>query len=495
MISRYEIYHPDSGLYLLLAKAITNGSLHINIGSETGLYQPMFAAMTAMLSIVFRDLEVAGTVVSIISGSLLTGVVYMFARKLGGMHAAIVAALMAMFYPLLVKFSSLALTETLYTLLFSLTLLAGWVGIEKRCKWMLMLAGGLCGLSYLTRMVGLANLPLLLIWAAWLLRSDGRTRMLSSVSVILVASMLVAMPYIFYLKKMTGSYRVTGQQGLAYYNVAFEGRHSELDGKLNDDATRFRTKELTSGLSLAYLLRTNPGYFVRNFSANIVKLFKVDLLKLLTPAMIAGLILGIYFGLKNSPIFTLYLLSFCLPTLGLHLNTGTNYRYYIPLLAVLIPVAAYGIKAFVDMLAKTRVKSELYRTIIASLIICAALIPFLQWKQDPDSYWVEPQRRAGEWIKEHSKWKNPRVMTREPYIAYFAGGDQVKFPNEPLNRVLVYAKACGTNYIVADSAVIQAFQPNLSPLVDGSPAPEGLKPVFRTFEGGSVIIVYEVSGA
>src|SRR3990172_8112396 len=77
ILARYEIYHPDSGLYLLLARAIMNGHLHIEIGSEIGLYQPMYSIATAVFSSVIRNMEIAGTLVSVISGSFLVMVIYL----------------------------------------------------------------------------------------------------------------------------------------------------------------------------------------------------------------------------------------------------------------------------------------------------------------------------------------------------------------------------------------------------------------------------------
>jgi hypothetical protein len=70
------------------------------------------------------------------------------------------------------------------------------------------------------------------------------------------------------------------------------------------------------------------------------------------------------------------------------------------------------------------------------------------------------------------------IMSRKPWIAYYAGIRSVLLPYADFNRVMAFANHSGVNLIVIDENFIRDERPQLAFLLDPKQAPAYLKPIY-----------------
>jgi len=130
------------------------------------------------------------------------------------------------------------------------------------------------------------------------------------------------------------------------------------------------------------------------------------------------------------------------------------------------------------------------------IIIFAIFIPQLRVLH---SYLIEtPLWRAGhKEVGQVLKEKLPpgsKMMDREPFITYYAGGRYVVIPFEPYERIINFARYNGVDYLVIDSTIIQTLRPQLNFLISGKGVSPELKIIYRKFfpEYKKIISVYQI---
>ena len=87
-----------------------------NLPNMTWLAEPGYGLLTYGIYLIVRDAELAGMLVSLIAYVLLIPAVYVTTRRLASWQAAWIAAFTITFYPYLITFSWLNLTDSVYTL-------------------------------------------------------------------------------------------------------------------------------------------------------------------------------------------------------------------------------------------------------------------------------------------------------------------------------------------------------------------------------------------
>jgi 4-amino-4-deoxy-L-arabinose transferase-like glycosyltransferase len=192
-------------------------------------------------------------------------------------------------------------------------------------------------------------------------------------------------------------------------------------------------------------------------------------------------------GKSGSVRGLLYLLGWWIPAVPLQLITLTSYRYYIAFVPLVAIIMACGLMSLYNVLKGEHVRR--YAGSLALIIVFVSLITTIRYGSDPDSAWVDIQRRAAIWIKENSSGTFS-VMTREPYVAFFAGGDLVGIPAEPLPKVLEYARRFHARFLVVDSLLTDLYYPNLTLLLDPKDAPTDMKLRHVEQDGDRKILVY-----
>jgi hypothetical protein len=187
-------------------------NLHDGIGNVTlrdvpnVLHAPLYPILMAALLFVVRSPELAGIAISVLSGTLLIVFVYRFTLGVSGAQVAIVAAILAALYPLLIQASIDPLSEALFMALAFAGLDSLVRALQRPSIGQFTIAGFCFGCAYLTREQGFAYVVIavaaLLVMA--LRRHVPALRILAAVAALIIPFILCAAPYISYIARATG---------------------------------------------------------------------------------------------------------------------------------------------------------------------------------------------------------------------------------------------------------------------------------------------------
>ena len=114
-------------------------------------------------------------------------------------------------------------------------------------------------------------------------------------------------------------------------------------------------------------------------------------------------------------------------------------------------------------------------------------------------------REAGDWLGE--RWValravspthtedhvRPIVMSRKPWVAYYAEGLILELPDGTLDEILERARVRHADILAVDERWAAAQRPALVPLLDPSHAPAPLR-ALRTIESPRGLVLYDVRG-
>ncbi|MCA1815657.1 MAG: glycosyltransferase family 39 protein, partial [Acidobacteria bacterium] len=476
-----QVITPDGVGYVTLARSLAAGDFRAGFSTY---WSPLYPLLVAGASLLFRDAEFAGRFVSVVAGALLVVPSYRLIRVWYGTRAARLAACLAALHPLLIYYSSALLTESTYTLLFTSGVLAGWSALATGRARAHLLAGATFGACYLLKPEAAGFLPLLLAAVVGQNFFTGTSRLQTTArnALLLCAGfMLLAAPYLFYLRHETGAWTLSGK----------------LAGHL------WQGSRLAGG-DLA------PPPPASNFTTVVVRLakalrFEYELLNLIFPppfVLLAGLCLFRRRWTRARARRELYLFSFVAATLAGYAVTLPNIRFLVPLLPLGFGWVARGVVEFADWAGETltRLKGAAgFRPAVRSLsaplaVACllASLVPLFVYLLRGDKWDdYDGQKRAAAWIKEHDPTRAPVVMSTVPVTSFYAGGRDVRLVDEDYAALISRARREGVGYVVVNERDFRYM--SLRPLLDEQSPHPGLRPVYDLADSPEHrIVVYAV---
>ncbi|HKB24334.1 MAG TPA: glycosyltransferase family 39 protein, partial [Methylomirabilota bacterium] len=249
----------DGVSYVTLARRLADGG-----SAFDPLFHPLYPAAFAVVAPLAGDWELAARLVSALAGALLVLAAWALTRALLGEDAARLAAILVAVHPALVRAGTAAMPEALYALLLVGGVWAAWRALGAGAEAWLVAAGFLFGLAYLARPEGAAYL--LGLVAAVLLATlrDRRRRRLAWGGGAVLAWILVAAPYLVYLRGVQGRWTLSGKLA---HNLSLvqgtAGAPSPLPWRVLENAYLFQKyalPELLPGV-VAFLLV--PGVVAR----------------------------------------------------------------------------------------------------------------------------------------------------------------------------------------------------------------------------------------
>ncbi len=225
-------------------------------------YHPAYPALSALFSLVLRDVPAAATAVSLLLGSLSCIPAWFIGLRLGGPRAALFAALLVAVHPECVDEGSDILVEATFVFFFlcgTAWALRAVALLDLRAA---ALSGLAAGLAYLTRPEGLA-LPAftaVALFAAALPRFRAAAapqwgRRAAAAALASVVFLACFVPYAIRLHQHLGRWAVTGKAG---------GEAFVADAPKGKGESQKAVEE--KGQSSALYL---PWYFVRKFGQTI----------------------------------------------------------------------------------------------------------------------------------------------------------------------------------------------------------------------------------
>jgi 4-amino-4-deoxy-L-arabinose transferase-like glycosyltransferase len=487
-----HVISPDGVEYVAHARRLAAGDFANGMSTY---WPPLYPALVGLASLVFRDAEFAGRFVSVVAGALLVLPAHGLARRWYGRRVALVCVALVALHPLLVYYSTMLLTESTYTLLFTCGVSAGWRALTGTRARAYALVGAVFGACYLLKpeAFGFVALLLLVMPARRLLTKTSLRQSSVLNALVLVAGFLTAAsPQLLYLRWSTGGWLLSGKtSGHLLQGARLAGGEASPAplGGIADAA-----------VALARLVKAMR--------------FEYEIFNLIFPTAFVLLVaLGLFRRrwTRARARRELYLLAFVAAALAGYAVTLPNIRFLAPLLPLLLCWAANGVAEFDawarETLSRIGVSESLDARVaklaapLAVALLLASLAPLFVYLMRGDK-WGDyyGQKRAGLWIKGHEVARKtnddgpPVIMSTVPVAAFYAGGRGVALADADYDTLLARARGEGAAYVVVNERDFKRMD-SLRALLDARTEHRGLRLAQEFAEAPDQrVLVYEVEG-
>ena len=207
--SRTRVYTYDSYYYLLLARNLRHHLSYAVAGHPHFKFMPLYPLLLAFGNLFTGRLETLGKITNVLPASLCVFPIYGMGKAVFGRRAGLFAALLFAFEPVSVAWSSLPMSEGLFTFLLCVAaflFLRWWKGGGRR---LLFLSALVAGLSMVTRWEGFlffASMVLFMLHAWRRGRITGREVLLCCGTALLPFSLLVLRNLITFGRPVKSAY-------------------------------------------------------------------------------------------------------------------------------------------------------------------------------------------------------------------------------------------------------------------------------------------------
>lgn len=509
------IIEHDGAIYAGLARALLAGDWYHGISTVWPPLEPLLITAAAYGARALGAapgpalLELCARLISALAATLLVVPVYLWGRRLLGERHGRVAALLTAFHPRLIQYGTAALTEMPFTLLLvsGIALLAGGNARDRDAgaggaalpPGRAALAGALVGLSYLARPEGV-----LLGGVAWLSAGAGglarRGRGIRIAALAFPAALLVvAAPYLLFLHGALGRWSL-GEKGpynfWRAHRAAYALHFPEPAGlservfespELNDDAPR-------TGVRVLGLIEREPVAVTRTTFGNLGRIVGSSMPLAVYPAFALFALIGAWRPPRSwRPVWVTVLV---MPLL--YAPFTADRRFFVPAVPLLLLLAARGVARIEGAIARrsaARARGVTVAIVVLLVVTGLAYAAHLGGGLDR----APEHRAAGEWLRAawpglaHGEPGGPIVMSRKPWVAFYAGGLVAELPDLPPDAVLERARRKHVDVIVVDARWGVATRPVLAPWLDPDRAPPGLR-VLHVVEAPERLVLYDARG-
>ncbi len=498
----------DSINFMNRGKDLAEGNIFGWLGK--GHIPPFVPFMIATFSLIFKNIELSGRLVSIFFNVLLIFPTYYLAKKFYNKDVAFISVLLVIFHPLLIKFSTIILSASTYTFLVLLTITLTWITLKKKEKLLPLVGGFTLGLITLTNSEGIFFIFPILVWFVYIFNNQKVVfkKILFFLSLFLIGFFIIYLPYALHLHTITGEWKLNDKTKEAFilgrerYNPYYT---EKILGELSEDDLNHKI-ELEKEKSL-FLTMKNYGFkrVLKDYFQNVYNIFKIVIpILMVSPILIFFLIINFLFIKleKDKIIKELFLLSFLIVPLLFYPLFAIDTRYFMPAIPILFIWIARGIKESQNFLIQklnsfTFKKTNWYNSFLNYLIIIIILLtlikPTITEIKNYDPLESLELKEAGFWLKNNSKNNNFLIMSRRPQISYYAEGGYIMIPYENHSKIFNYAYYHDVDYVVIDEKVILRLRPNLLFLLNESNVPEELKLIYKIDNRkGHKIMIYKL---
>jgi len=490
-------------------------------------WSPLLPTLIAFFCGPIRDFELAARLVSVLAGTLLVIPVYFLGKYVYDKNVGLLAAVFVALFPPLAFQSTQILTEPVYMLLATTAIFFGMRMLKIYSTGFALLAGIAAGLAYLAHPQGVGFFIMLAFWIMFGSLTGlfliNRLRILWMVLPLTLGFLLVAAPYLWYLKRATGTWTFSAKASANLQMEARETPEGDPFRSLNAENTSVPIDQIFHEGN--FLKATNDGQtpvrqvrlgpFLKKYAENVSNVLQSAIPEVLTT--IPLLLLGV--GLVGSPWqpqqgkLVLYLLSFVgFFWLGVIPAFHITARYLTPLLPICALWVARGAQQIYQWLSvymplfKLSKRMDVLSSNTAFVLIAAAFLMLtfvpelgrvVSRHSDSRDVWADPveQKLAGRWLKENVS--GPKIiMSRNHAVDVYAGNfditESVTIPKSSLERVLAYAKHQHVNYLVINERYKKSY-PELSFLLETTDPISGLNLIYdRKDSSGLITRIFKI---
>lgn len=491
VLSGDEIHYAES-LHWFMKGRILEG-----LSDYWSFFYPFFAVPFGLLS---GNAEWGLRALSVISGALCVIPGVLLAGRLWGRRAALFTGVFIALHPTLIVYSTVVMTESLYTLLLIFTILLIIRYMQVGGWWSLAVLGVLLGLAYLTRQEAQFVLVLILLLLAIGKGSEGLKALpgarIGRAIMVAVVFTVTVLPYHFMIHEKTGHWTSGSKASvnLSSPHIWDEGLDRErYVYSLNEQGTERRIEEAGRQRAAAILWRQRSAIA----SQYLIKLSRgIALVPFLlsTPFLLLLVPLGLFGREWRERGAELVLLLVGILPFLLYAFFRIEIRYLVPFLPIYLLWGARGCEVITNWL-KGNISTRPALGFAVLLIVFASLIPFTihRYSRIRGSQPLE-YREIGQWIKEN-EGEGARILAHPGCsVSYYAGNPKATFiPWTGIEGLLGYAHYHRFDYLVVDENYIRTLRPLLAGILEGADRLE-LEEI-HTFRGhaGNRIVLYRIT--
>ena len=151
----------DSVAFMQNAKYFASGDFARGLGHD---YHPLYSLIMAVLYKVVPNMELSGTIISVLFGTLTVIVFYLIGKRVFDRKVSFVSAIVLAFHPYAVRFSADIISDSTYFFFFISALGLGYFAITNRKLFLFVLTGVCSALAYLTRPEGIGIIIIVAFW-------------------------------------------------------------------------------------------------------------------------------------------------------------------------------------------------------------------------------------------------------------------------------------------------------------------------------------------
>lgn len=424
---------------IILGRKFASGDFY---GVLDTYWAPVYPVLIGIASFFIDSPVVPALLVSLLASSLIVPLTYVFVLQSYGHREALIAGVIALFFPHFINSVVVVGSENVFIALLLGVLIVSWNAMQTGSMIHYLASGLLLGLAYLTRpeAIGYSLYFVAIIIALGFLRTRPFLKgSLPRVAVFLLGFVLLAAPYILYLRAETGNWTVSGK---AEINTLAAELHDGPDSLGQGDPSRQATD------------------FAKYFLLNLIEAQKMF------PALFP-LLLWIFIGLglfagpweKERLEREMFLIFFCLVTIAGYAAAVVQLRYFYVLLPILMGWTACGIVKFTQWLRDTTSSQSEGKYIflrpqtLTAVIVVAIFLyvtPLNFYMRSADRRWETggyEERDAGLWLRWNGKTE-PFVFSASRRPAFYAEAKQLAPETEDTDAILSEIKAQRVDYVV-----------------------------------------------
>jgi 4-amino-4-deoxy-L-arabinose transferase-like glycosyltransferase len=515
-----HVLQGDEGAYLWLGKTLVTGGGYQFFGRPELHYTPLYPLVSGVIWLLVRDLVVATKICFVVFGGLTVWPIYLIARRLYGPTTALIAGALVAVEPAITSYVYFygSMTEPLYFFLSFWGIYLALVALDEDRWWQYAAVGALFSLSYLTRPEGWL-FPVItagyVVLARGIQRRRWTWRALGQAGLVLGAFLVVALPYLLFLRSHLGYWSLTGKTWMAYaqQRALMEGDMVEFDRlSWGLDSTglevMYHSPEKFTHHGLLDEIEANPREFVLDVLRNMRQMDSIFLSKrvlpfFLFPIMGLGLFGARWSGRRARGELYLFLLATA-PAVTFLIFT-THLRFYLGTVIILLLWIRQGFVEFGKWLGETIrgmsiPSAGLDRNVLrwgtgAAAALGLGLVGYYLLIQpavtDGLAYQRFDYKSMGEWLRENSP-ADTTVMSRGAIVAIHANRNWAPFPHAEYDEVIRYARANSVDLIVVNGDEFEVMRPQLAFLADPARVPPELDLVSVYESDGHTTVMYKL---
>ncbi len=495
----------DEADYLLLGKSLWSGEGYRIAGVTDVHFPPLLPILFGPLVHALRNPEWASNLWYLVCGALLPWPVYRLARRIYGTSGRRVAgwsAALTALFPLL-TISPLhwgTMSEPPYLLLVFLGIDWTHRAIHRQSARDAALAGAAFALAYLARSEGVvAAAVAAAALGGWSVARRAGRRALAPLAALALTFAALALPYLIFLRRHSGEWRLTGKTGITLElwaptmrrdPAAYDHAVARLDSR-GEEILWYSPERF----AIPGLLERGPREVAARLRGNLERIgaglwrrwpFLIPIVLLAGWGVLAAA------RTRRERQDVLFLALMALPPL-VFLPVRIQTRFFVPWVPIFLIWTCAALVLVGERVAR-RLGRQGWRHAPAA---AAALGLLLLWPP----LFARGQRTLqlghkamGWWLRDHTP-PGSVLMTRDPAVALYADRESYRCPHAGFEEIVAYGRRRGAELWATDGEELSVIKPHLAPLFDPDRRPAGLDEIYRAEDGADTHLVFRLPAA